>query len=428
MKKMKKRTLNWLFGATMLLVSSCASDYDDSHLLDRLDDLEQRMQKLEAWCSQTNTNISSLQSLLTALQERDYITHVTPVTQEGKTIGYTIQFAQNDPITIYHGKDGKDGATGATGATGPAGADGKDGQDGKDGTTYIPTIGVAKDAADGLYYWTLDGEWLTDADGHKVCAQGTSGTNGTNGTNGTDGTNGTNGTNGTDGKDGITPKLKIEAGYWYVSYDNGLTWEEQGKATGEKGDKGDKGDKGEQGAQGIPGEPGQQGEKGEKGDSFFKEIITSEDSITFVLADGTSITLPTNPEDVYPTEVLPVNSTFLGYTVWKSNANAGTFSIVQEVPGTMKGTEIDAYVVGKGNGWEIPDQNTLSLIFSNYLRLDEKNANIPFWAKEISADGTKRGTVEMVTGGLTIISKKDYDIQSSFPFVLIKNYTVEKSN
>ena len=62
----------------MLLVSSCASDYDDSHLLDRLDDLEQRMQKLEAWCSQTNTNISSLQSLLTALQERDYITHVTP--------------------------------------------------------------------------------------------------------------------------------------------------------------------------------------------------------------------------------------------------------------------------------------------------------------------------------------------------------------
>lgn len=419
MKKMKKRTLNWLFGATMLLVSSCASDYDDSHLLDRLDDLEQRMQKLEAWCSQTNTNISSLQSLLTALQERDYITHVTPVTQEGKTIGYTIQFAQNDPITIYHGKDGKDGATGATGATG---ADGKDGQDGKDGTTYIPTIGVAKDAADGLYYWTLDGEWLTDADGHKVCAQGkdgangTNGTNGTNGSNGTDGTNGTNGTNGTDGKDGITPKLKIEAGYWYVSYDNGLTWEEQGKATGE------------QGAQGIPGEPGQQGEKGEKGDSFFKEIITSEDSITFVLADGTSITLPTKPEDVYPTEVLPVNSTFLGYTVWKSNANAGTFSIVQEVPGTMKGTEIDAYVAGKGNGWEIPDQNTLSLIFSNYLRLDEKNANIPFWAKEISADGTKRGTVEMVTGGLTIISKKDYDIQSSFPFVLIKNYTVEKSN
>ena len=201
-----------------------------------------------------------------------------------------------------------------------------------------------------------------------------------------------------------------------MSYDNGLTWEEQGKATGE------------QGAQGIPGEPGQQGEKGEKGDSFFKEIITSEDSITFVLADGTSITLPTKPEDVYPTEVLPVNSTFLGYTVWKSNANAGTFSIVQEVPGTMKGTEIDAYVAGKGNGWEIPDQNTLSLIFSNYLRLDEKNANIPFWAKEISADGTKRGTVEMVTGGLTIISKKDYDIQSSFPFVLIKNYTVEKSN
>jgi hypothetical protein len=41
------------------------------------------------------------------------------------------------------------------------------------------------------------------------------------------------------GKDGITPLLKIENDYWYISYDEGLTWQQEGKAKGEKGDKGD---------------------------------------------------------------------------------------------------------------------------------------------------------------------------------------------
>ena len=55
-----------------------------------------------------------------------------------------------------------------------------------------------KKDTDGIYYWTLDGEWLTDEKGNKVKAQGT------------DGKDGVDGEDGTNGKDGITPQLKIE--------------------------------------------------------------------------------------------------------------------------------------------------------------------------------------------------------------------------
>lgn len=40
--------------------------------------------------------------------------------------------------------------------------------------------------------------------------------------------NGTNGINGANGSDGVTPKLKIEDGQWFVSYDNEESWEEVG--------------------------------------------------------------------------------------------------------------------------------------------------------------------------------------------------------
>ena len=32
------------------------------------------------------------------------------------------------------------------------------------------------------------------------------------------------------GKDGITPLLKIENDYWFISYDEGVTWQQEGKA------------------------------------------------------------------------------------------------------------------------------------------------------------------------------------------------------
>ena len=177
------------FAALFAVVALTSCKYDDDDLWNSVHGLENRVAKLEELCKQMNTNISSLQTIVTALQNNVYVTGTTPLMKDGKEIGYTITFSKGNPITIYHGKDG---------------------QDGEDGTT--PTIGVKKDT-DGVYYWTLNGEFIV-VDGGKIQAEGKDGTNGTNGT---------------------TPQFKIENDYWFVSYDNGTNWTQLGKATGEDG-------------------------------------------------------------------------------------------------------------------------------------------------------------------------------------------------
>ena len=181
------------FAALFAVVALTSCKYDDDDLWNSVHGLENRVAKLEELCKQMNTNISSLQTIVTALQNNVYVTGTTPLMKDGKEIGYTITFSKGNPITIYHGKDG---------------------QDGEDGTT--PTISVKKDT-DGVYYWTLNGEFIV-VDGGKIQAEGKDGTNGTNGT---------------------TPQFKIENDYWFVSYDNGANWTQLGKATGEDGIGGD---------------------------------------------------------------------------------------------------------------------------------------------------------------------------------------------
>lgn len=210
------------FAALFAVVALTSCKYDDDDLWNSVHGLENRVAKLEELCKQMNINISSLQTIVTALQNNVYVTGTTPLMKDGKEIGYTITFSKGNPITIYHGKDG---------------------QDGEDGIT--PTISVKKDT-DGVYYWTLNGEFIM-VDGGKIQAEGKDGTNGTNGT---------------------TPQFKIENDYWFVSYDNGANWTQLGKATGEDGIG---------------------------GDSMFSGVDykTSTDYVIFTLADGTQIKLPT---------------------------------------------------------------------------------------------------------------------------------------
>lgn len=308
----------------MLLASGCSDKYDDSALTGRVDDLENRVKTLEELCRQMNTDISSLQTLVTALQNSDYITSVTPVTSGGQTIGYTMTFKHALPITIYHGTNGKDGQDGT---------DGKDGQDGKNGTT--PVIGVA--LYNGVYYWTLNGTWLTDTSGNKIKAEGTDGRDGVDGRPGQDGEDGIDGKPGQDGddgqdgkpgedgEDGITPQLKIENEYWYISYDNGASWTQLGKATGDKGDKGDKGD---------PGTPGASG-----GDSIFSKVEDNATEVVFTLADGTTtITIPKYTaaaslditfETTESVNVLPGKSYEIGYTLSGANERTVVEAVAQ---------------------------------------------------------------------------------------------------
>jgi hypothetical protein len=265
----------------LLSLVSC-TEYDEVAMWNKNEDMGSRLAALEELCSQLNTNIVSLQQIVEALQGNDYVTGVVPVVENGETVGYTISFSKSGPVTIYHGKKGENGQNGTT-----------------------PVIGVEQDT-DGLYYWTLDGEWLTDDEGSKILAQGMAGKSayelavekgyrGTldewlaslNGSNGDDGKsayelaveNGYRGTEeewlaslkgsaGDQGDDGVTPKLEVrDDGYWYISYDNGQTWNKLGPATGDPG---------------------------EDGDSMFSDIDVSDpDYLVLTLAEtGASIKLP----------------------------------------------------------------------------------------------------------------------------------------
>ena len=270
-----------------LLLFGCSDKYDDSALRNDLNDLENRVAKLEELCKQMNTNISSLQKIVDALQDNLSISKVEQISD-----GYIIYFSDGSTATIKNGKDS--------------------------GT--IPIIGVKQDT-DGIYYWTLDGEWLTDEKGNKVKAQGTDGKDGVDGEDGNDGANGEDGVDGTNGKDGITPQLKIENGRWMLSMDNGKTWTDIGQATG---------------ADGTDGEDGVDGKDGTNG--IFKRVREDDDNVYFTLEDDSIITIPKSDNSEFAiafdtTDIAILNggeSKTISYTITSATKNTVVKAIAQD--------------------------------------------------------------------------------------------------
>ena len=282
-----------------LLLFGCSKEYDDSALRNDLSDLENRVAKLEELCKQMNTNISSLQKIVDALQDNLSISKVEQISD-----GYIIHFSDGSTATIKNGKNSED----------------------------APIIGVKKDT-DGIYYWTLDGEWLTDEKGNKVKAQGTDGKDGVDGEDGNDGVDGedgVDGTNGKDGKDGITPQLKIENGRWMLSMDNGKTWTDIGQATGADGKDG------EDGADGTDGEDGVDGKDGTNG--IFKSVREDDDNVYFTLEDDSVITIPKSDNSKFAiafdtTDIAILNggeSKTISYTITDATENTVVKAIAQD--------------------------------------------------------------------------------------------------
>ena len=255
-KQMKK--IYVILPLACALTFTACDDYDDTALWEQVNDNTGRIEALEEWQQTTNSNIAALQQLISTT---DYITSVTPVTENGKEIGYTITFLHSDPITIYHGEKGDKGEDGTAGST--------------------PQIGLTQQT-DGNWYWTLNGELMTDSKGNPIRANGEDGKDGEDGQNGTDGDDGSTGATGRPGASAPTPQIKLgntlttgtyygidgdkqttpDTGAWYLSVDNGATWYR------------------------VSGEDGQ---SGSTGDSFFKKVDTSNPNyVTFTLADGTT--------------------------------------------------------------------------------------------------------------------------------------------
>lgn len=205
------------------LALSClaCSKYDDSALYDRLAKLEQRVGAIEEKVKVANEDIKTLKSLVSASTQGKTITEVKKTDE-----GYDLIFSDKQVISIKHGRNGADG--------------------------HSPKISVAQDG--GVYYWQLDGQWLLDTQRQKVRVSGETGPvgpqgpqgapgkdgavgpQGPQGIPGTDGATSTQGTpgpagpqgprgdkgetgpQGVAGQDGKTPKLRINAGKWEVSY------------------------------------------------------------------------------------------------------------------------------------------------------------------------------------------------------------------
>lgn len=245
---MKKFRHYALLLVTAMAVFGCSKDYDDTELKQDISDLQSRVEKLETWCTTVNGQISALQGLVTALEAKDYVTGVSPVTN-----GYTITFSKSDAITIYNGKDGAKGTDGVT-----------------------PVIGV--DKFEGEYYWTVKigttaATWMLDADGKKIRTTGDKGVDGSAGIN------------------GQSPVLSVVTDtdgkvYWKVNGEWLLNSGKKVQATGDKGDKGETGSAGAAGADGA------------QGDAVFAAdgvtVDKTKGTVTFTLAgeDGATFTLP----------------------------------------------------------------------------------------------------------------------------------------
>ena len=165
--------------ACMFGLSSCGDDYDDSELRGDIENLEGRITALEEWQKSVNTDIRSLQSLVAALEDKDYVTAVTPL-EDGT--GYVISFLKSGNVTIKHGERGEQG------------------EKGEDGTT--PVISMKLDT-DGKYYWTVNGEWLLD-NGNKIPVTGEKGDKGDTGSN------------------GLTPYIGDNGNWWIGTTDIGV--------------------------------------------------------------------------------------------------------------------------------------------------------------------------------------------------------------
>ncbi len=85
--------------------------------------------RLNEIVNRTNSNLSSLEQLVTLVSQGVYVKEIKPIIEERDTIGYNLFLSDNTVMTFYNGV-----------------------------ATTLPTIGAAKDhlnPADSNYYWTI---------------------------------------------------------------------------------------------------------------------------------------------------------------------------------------------------------------------------------------------------------------------------------
>ena len=208
-------------GVVATLTAMVGCSYYDEALWKEVEQIKDRVTTLEESVIKTNEDIVALQTIVEALQNNVYVVAVNTTAD-----GYVIEFSDGTTATINNGKDG----------------------------VNAPVISV-KQAEDGNYYWTLDGEWLL-VDGERIRANGIDGENGANGV------------------DAIAPQVRINdtTKEWEISTDGGNTWVSTGVV--------------------AEGKDGANDTNGANGDSLFKKVdVSNPDYVVITLTDGTEFRL-----------------------------------------------------------------------------------------------------------------------------------------
>ena len=137
-----------IFFALMMGLAICACTpeaYDDTAIKEQIDNLDDRLTKVEEDLATLELNVAAMKTLAEALKTGKYIESVTPL-EDGT--GYTITFSDETVIVVKNGEKGDKGETGDKGDKGDTGAAGVDGK--------TPTVTVKE--VDGVLYWFINGE------------------------------------------------------------------------------------------------------------------------------------------------------------------------------------------------------------------------------------------------------------------------------
>lgn len=261
-----KRIIRTALIALAAAAASACSMYDDTEIRDRLDGIDDKIASLEETVKGINSDLDALRQIVNALQQNVTIDRV-----EVGTDGYVIYFSDGTTAVITNGKDGAN----------------------------APVISVAKDETDGLWYWTIDGEWLV-VDGQRIRAQGI------------------DGEDGRPGEDAIAPQVRInpDTRMWEISVDGGLTWESTGVIA--------------------------EGQDGTGSSGIIVDVDYTSDAynVIFTLADGTQISVPKTISVEFDIEGLsPDGVESIAY------GKSKTYNV--RVSGMLN------YIISKPDGWRV---------------------------------------------------------------------------
>lgn len=320
MKRLFRTVLTALIAAAM---GSC-SMYDDTELRDRLDDLDGKLASLEEVVNGINSDIDALQRIIEALEAEVTIDKV-----ETGEDGYVIYFSDGTSARISDGTDGAD----------------------------APVISVAQDETDGLWYWTLAGNWLI-VDGQRIKAQGIDGEDGKPGT------------------DAVAPQVRInpDSKEWEISVDGGKSWESTGVVA--------------EGGGGLS----------STGGSCIIVGVDHESSsynVIFTLADGTEISVPKTISVEFEIEGVSAEQTE-EIIYGKSR----TYNV--RISGLLN------YIISKPTGWKVS------------LSISEENNTLTITAPPkdnayAETEGTVGFQLQSITGQMSIVTMSvravDYELR-----------------